>query len=176
MIYSLGERQLATVGDDYFVAPSADVIGSVRLGRWSSVWFNAVLRGDSDWIELQEGTNVQDGSVLHTDPGIPLVLGAHCTVGHKAFLHSCQVGEHSMIANGAMVLDGAQIGSYTIVAAGAFVPPRKVIPSGVVVMGSPAKVVREIDERDRTRLIESARHYVINAQRYRQELKVRSEQ
>lgn len=174
MIYSLGEQQLATVGDDFFIAPSADVIGSVRLGRWASVWFNAVLRGDSDWIELGDGTNVQDGSVLHTDKGTHLVLGAHCTVGHKAFLHSCRVGEHSMIANGAMVLDGAQIGNFTIVAAGAFVPPRKVIPDGVVVMGSPAKVVREITDRDRELLTWSAEHYEQNAQRYRRELRVRS--
>lgn len=171
MIYSLGERRLATVGEEYFVAPSADVIGSVRLGRWASVWFNAVLRGDNDWIELGEGTNVQDGSVLHTDSGTPLVVGPHCTVGHKAFLHSCQVGDHSLIANGAMVLDGARIGSFTIVAAGAFIPPRKAIPDGVVVMGSPAKVVREIDDRDRRLLLEGPLHYQQNAQRYRRELR-----
>ena len=176
MIYSLGERQLASVDEEYFVAPSADVIGSVRLGRWASVWFNAVLRGDSDWIELGDGTNVQDGSVLHTDPGTPLVIGPNCTVGHKAFLHACTVGEHSMIANGAMVLDGAQIGSFTIVAAGAFVPPRKVIPDGVVVMGSPAKVVREITDRDRDRLIRAALHYQDHAQRYRRELRPKREQ
>lgn len=175
MIYSLGERQVATVGEDYFVAPSADLIGSVRLGRWASVWFNAVLRGDNDWIELGEGTNVQDGSVLHTDSGRPLVLGPNCTVGHKAFLHACTVGEHSMIANGAMVLDEARIGSFTIVAAGAFVPPRKVIPDGVVVMGSPAKVVREITDRDRELLLQAALHYQHNAQRYRRELQARRE-
>jgi carbonic anhydrase/acetyltransferase-like protein (isoleucine patch superfamily) len=173
MIYSLGARHFEAMGEDYFVAPSADLIGSVRLGRWASVWFNAVLRGDNDWIELGESTNVQDGSVLHTDSGTPLVLGPHCTVGHKAFLHACTVGEHSLIANGAMVLDGAKIGAYTIVAAGAFVPPRKVIPDGVVVMGSPAKIVREVTEKDRELLINSALHYQHNAQRYRKELVVR---
>ena len=171
MIYSLGERRVATHGDDYFVAPSADVIGTVRLGQWASVWFNAVLRGDNDWIELGEGTNVQDGSVLHTDQGTPLILGANCTVGHKAFLHACVVGSHSMIANGAMVLDGARIGSYSVVAAGAFVPPRKTVPDGVVVMGNPAKVVREITDRDRQMLVGAAQHYRDNARRYRQELK-----
>lgn len=170
MIYTLGERRIETVGDDYFVAPSADVIGSVRLGRWASVWFNAVLRGDSDWIELGEGTNVQDGSVLHTDEGIPLVLGRNCTVGHKAFLHSCTVGEHSMIANGAMVLDGAKIGNFSIVAAGAFVPPRKTVPDGVIVMGSPAQVVREITEKDRQLLLGSATHYQENARRFKTQL------
>lgn len=171
MLYSLGERHVETAGDDYFVAPSADLIGSVRLGRWASVWFNAVLRGDNDWIELGEGTNVQDGCVLHTDSGVPLVLGPNCTVGHKAFLHACTVGEHSLIANGAMIMDGAKIGNFSIVAAGAFVPPRKTIPDGVVVMGSPAKVVREITAKDRQLLIGSALAYQKNAQRYRQQLK-----
>jgi carbonic anhydrase/acetyltransferase-like protein (isoleucine patch superfamily) len=170
LIYALGERRIATSGDDYFVAPSADVIGTVRLGRWASVWFNAVLRGDNDWIELGEGTNVQDGTVMHTDTGQPLVVGPNCTIGHKAFLHACTIGEHSMIANGAMILDGASVGRFSIVAAGAFVPPRKTVPDGVVVMGSPAKVVREITDKDRELLIGSAKHYVQNAQRYRREL------
>ena len=171
MIYTLGERRIETLGDDYFVAPSADVIGTVRLGRWASVWFNAVLRGDNDWIELGDGTNVQDGSVLHTDEGFPLVIGANCTIGHRAFLHACTVGDNSLIANGAMVLDGAKIGSFTIVAAGAFVPPRKIIPDGVVVMGSPAQVVRELTDRDRAYITGGAQHYRDNAQRYRTELK-----
>jgi carbonic anhydrase/acetyltransferase-like protein (isoleucine patch superfamily) len=171
MIYTLGERRIETLGDDYFVAPSADVIGTVRLGRWASVWFNAVLRGDNDWIELGDGTNVQDGSVLHTDEGFPLVIGANCTIGHRAFLHACTVGDNSLIANGAMVLDGAKVGSFTIVAAGAFIPPRKIIPDGVVVMGSPAQVVRELTDRDRAYITGGAQHYRDNAQRYRKELK-----
>lgn len=168
MIYTLGERRIATVGDEYFVAPSADVIGTVRLGRWASVWFGAVIRGDNDWIELGDGTNVQDGSVLHTDTGIPLVIGPNCTVGHQAFLHACTVGEHCMIANGAMVLDGAQIGKFSVVAAGAFVPPRKVIPEGVVVMGSPAKVVREVTDKDQAMILKGAEHYQENARKYRE--------
>ena len=172
MLYSLCERRPLTIGEEYYVAPSADVIGSVRLGRWASVWFSAVLRGDDEWIELGDGTNVQDGSVMHSDPGSPLILGANCTVGHKALLHSCTVGDYSMVANGAMVLDGAKIGSHTIIAAGAFVPPRKVIPSGVVVMGSPAQVVREITDKDRTMLARTALHYQQNGQRFRRELKV----
>lgn len=171
MIYTLGERRIETAGDDYFVAPSADVIGTVRLGRWASVWFNAVVRGDNDWIEVGDGTNVQDGSVLHTDEGFPLVIGANCTIGHRAFLHACTVGANSLIANGAMVLDGAKIGSFTIVAAGAFVPPRKIIPDGVVVMGSPAQVVRELTDRDREYITVGAQHYQDNAKRYRKELK-----
>jgi carbonic anhydrase/acetyltransferase-like protein (isoleucine patch superfamily) len=171
MIYSLGERAIETAGEEFFVAPSADVIGTVRLRRWASVWFNAVLRGDNDWIELGEGTNVQDGCVLHTDTGVPLVIGRNCTVGHKAFLHSCTIGECSLIANGAMVLDGVKVGSYSIVAAGAFIPPRKTIPDGVVVMGSPARVVREITDKDRKLLEGSALFYQNNAKRYRAELR-----
>lgn len=170
MIYTLGERRIETAGEDYFIAPSADVIGSVRLGRWASVWFNAVIRGDNDWIELGEGTNVQDGSVLHTDAGVPLTIGPNCTIGHRAFLHSCTIGEYCMIANGAMVLDGARIGNYSIVAAGALVPPRKIIPEGVVVMGSPAQVVREITDKDRAMLLHGAEHYQHNARRYKREL------
>ena len=170
MIYTLGERRIATVGEEFFVAPSADVIGTIELGRWASVWFGAVLRGDNDWIRIGDGTNVQDGTVMHIEAGHPIVVGANCTIGHKAFLHSCTVGECSMIANGAMVLDGARVGSYSIVAAGAFVPPRKTVPDGVVVMGSPAKVVREITEGDRQLLVAAAKHYVENAQRYRREL------
>jgi carbonic anhydrase/acetyltransferase-like protein (isoleucine patch superfamily) len=171
MIYSIDERRIETSGDEYFAAPSADLIGSVRLGRWASVWFNAVLRGDNDWIELGDGTNVQDGSVLHTDTGIPLVIGANSTIGHRAFLHACTVGENSLIANGAMILDGAKIGSFSIVAAGAFVPPRKIIPDGVVVMGSPAQVVRELTDRDRAMVVAGAKHYQENAKRYRAELR-----
>lgn len=170
MIYTLGERRIETVGDEFYVAPSADVIGTVRLKRWASVWFGAVLRGDSDWIEIGEGSNVQDGTVMHTDEGEPLIVGANCTIGHKAFLHSCTVGNFSMIANGAMVLDGAKIGNYSVVAAGAFVPPRKTVPDGVVVMGSPAKVVREITDKDRQMLLGAAQHYVENAKRYRTQL------
>lgn len=170
MIYTLAGRRIDTHGDDYFVAPSADVIGSVRLGRWASIWFNAVLRGDNDWIEIGDGTNVQDGTVMHTDSGTPLIVGANTTIGHKAFLHACQVGDHSLIANGAMILDGARVGRYSIVAAGAFVPPRKTIPDGVVVMGNPAQVVREISDKDRHLLQHAAEHYVGNAQRYRREL------
>ncbi|HEY8540364.1 MAG TPA: gamma carbonic anhydrase family protein [Steroidobacteraceae bacterium] len=168
MIYTLGERRIETVGEEFFVAPSADVIGTVRLGRWASVWFNAVLRGDTDWIELGDGTNVQDGSVIHIDEGEPVVIGPNCTIGHRAFLHSCTVGECSMIANGAMVLDGAKVGSFSVVAAGAFVPPRKTVPDGVVVMGSPAKVVREITDKDREMLTRAAEHYIENAKRYRE--------
>jgi carbonic anhydrase/acetyltransferase-like protein (isoleucine patch superfamily) len=170
VIYTLGERRIETVGEDFYVAPSADVIGTVRLGRWASVWFNAVLRADTDWIEVGDGTNIQDGTVIHINEGEPVIIGPNCTIGHRAFLHACTVGECSMIANGAMVLDGAKIGSYSIVAAGAFVPPRKTVPDGVVVMGSPAKVVRELTDKDRQMLVNAAQHYIENAKRFRESL------
>jgi carbonic anhydrase/acetyltransferase-like protein (isoleucine patch superfamily) len=146
------------------------VIGSVRLGRWASVWFGAVLRGDCDWIELGEGTNVQDGSVLHTDPGRALSLGDNVTVGHLVHLHTCTIGNDCLIGNGAVVLDRAVIGSGTIVAARTLIPPDKVIPSGVVIMGSPGKVVRELTDKDRERIRRASQHYVQNAKRYRDEL------
>jgi carbonic anhydrase/acetyltransferase-like protein (isoleucine patch superfamily) len=170
VIYTLGERRIETVGEEFYVAPSADVIGTVRLGRWASVWFNAVLRADTDWIEVGDGTNIQDGTVIHINEGEPVIIGPNCTIGHRAFLHACTVGECSMIANGAMVLDGAKIGSYSIVAAGAFVPPRKTVPDGVVVMGSPARVVRELTDKDREMLVNAAQHYIENAKRFRDSL------
>ena len=170
MIYRLGSRCVETKGEEFYVAPSADVIGSVRLGRWASVWFGAVLRGDCDWIELGEGTNVQDGSVLHTDPGRALSLGDNVTVGHLVHLHTCTIGNDCLIGNGAVVLDRAVIGSGTIVAARTLIPPDKVIPSGVVIMGSPGKVVRELTDKDRERIRRASQHYVQNAKRYRDEL------
>jgi carbonic anhydrase/acetyltransferase-like protein (isoleucine patch superfamily) len=170
MIYRLGTRALETRGEDYYIAPSADVIGSVRLGRWASVWFGAILRGDNDWIDIGDGSNVQDGTVMHTDAGTPLLVGRDVTIGHLAFLHMCTVGDRCLIGNGAKVLDGAVIGANTIVGANAFVPPGKVIASGVVVMGSPAQVVRELSAKDQHRIEHGATHYVKNAQRYKAEL------
>jgi carbonic anhydrase/acetyltransferase-like protein (isoleucine patch superfamily) len=169
MIYRLGDRCIQTVGEEFYVAPSADVIGNVRLGRWASVWFGAVLRGDNDWIELGDGTNVQDGSVLHTDEGTPLVVGRNVTIGHRTLLHKCSIGDDCLIGNGAMILDRAVIGAHTVVAAGAFVPPGKIIPGGVVIMGSPAKVVRQLAPKDRKLIERGAQHYIDNARRYRTE-------
>ena len=169
MIYRFGDRCIQTIGEEFYVAPSADVIGSVRLGRWASVWFGAVLRGDNEWIELGDGTNVQDGSIVHTDAGQPLLVGRNVTIGHRTLLHGCSIGDECLIGNGAMILDGAVIGDHTIVAAGTFVPPSKVIPSGVVVMGSPAKVVRELALKDRTLIARGAQHYIHHARRYRSE-------
>lgn len=158
MIYEFdGHRP--DIAEGVYVAPSADVIGQVRLARGSSVWFGVVLRGDTDWIDIGENSNVQDGTVMHTDPGVVLHVGANVTIGHRAFLHGCTIGEGSLIANGAMVLDRAVIGRNCVIAAGALVPPDKVIPDGSVVMGSPGKIVREVGERERALIQRSVDNY-----------------
>lgn len=172
MIYALGGRQIETCGEDYFVAPGACVIGTVRFGKHASVWFNCVLRGDSDWINLGESTNIQDGSIIHVDAGEPVTLGERVSVGHRALLHGCTVGDSTLIANGAMVLDRARIGRHCIIAAGALVPPDKVIPEGSVVMGVPGKIVRQVDAEDIARINHTAQHYVERIEIYKRDLRV----
>ncbi len=170
MLYSLGEKHLETVGDEYYVAPSAQVIGCVRLGRQASIWFNCVLRGDSDWLIIGDGSNVQDGTVIHTDEGVPLSIGRNVSIGHAALLHGCVVGDDTLIANGARVLDNVRIGRNCVIAAGALVPPDKVIADGSVVMGVPGKVVRRVTEQELTMIAQVAAHYRELGRRYRSEL------
>ena len=172
MIYTFGDRRLETAGDDYYVAPDAQLIGSVRLGHATSVWFNCVIRGDSDWIEIGDGTNVQDGSVIHTDSGFPTAIGRNVTIGHRVLLHSCHIGDGSLIGNGAMVLDRSKVGRNCVVAAGALIPPDKEIPDGAVVMGAPAKIVREVSERDLVMMRHSVEHYQQRLLEYRHALQV----
>ncbi len=172
MIYTLGERRIETAGEDYYVAPDASVIGSVRFGAGASVWFNCVLRGDSDWINLGEGVNIQDGTIIHTDEGEPVSLGARVSVGHRALLHGCTIAESTLIANGAMVLDRVKVGRHCIIAAGALVTPGKVIPDGSVVMGSPGQIVREVNERDLKMIEFIAEHYRARIGQYKRDLRV----
>ena len=146
MIYRLGDKQVEIRGEDYFVAHNATVIGSVILENDASVWFNCVLRGDNDPITIGEGTNIQDGSVLHTDAGVPLTIGKGVTVGHKVMLHGCVIGENSLIGMGATVLNGAKIGNNCLIGAGALIPEGKEIPDGSLVMGMPGKIVRTLSE------------------------------
>lgn len=155
------------IAQDVFVAHNATVLGEVTLAPRSSVWFNAVLRGDVEPIEVGEESNVQDGVILHTDPGAPLRIGARVTIGHGAILHGCTVGDESLIGIGAVVLDRAVIGRRCIVAANALVPPGREIPDGSMVMGSPAKVVRPLRPDEFELLVESSRHYVQAAKRHR---------
>jgi carbonic anhydrase/acetyltransferase-like protein (isoleucine patch superfamily) len=171
MIYTIGNRRLQT-GRTFYLAPSADVIGSVRLGERASVWFGAVLRGDDEWIEIGEDSNVQDLSMIHADAGFPTRIGARVTIGHKVLLHSCEVGDDSLIGNGAIVLDRVRIGCHSVIAAGTLIPPDKVIPDGVMVMGSPGKIVRELSEQERAMIAHGWQHYVAAAERYRVGLKV----
>ncbi len=167
MIYTLGDRRIETSGDDFYIAPSADVIGSVRIGREASIWFHCVLRGDHEWIVIGDGTNVQDATVIHADPGTPTILESNVAVGHRALLHGCVVEEDSLIGNNAVVLDGARIGRRCLIAAGALVPPNKVIPDGSVVMGVPGKVVREVTQEDLAMIRHTCEHYRENARQFR---------
>ena len=169
MIYRLGNREPVFNGD-YWIADSASVIGSVVLEHEASIWFNAVLRGDNDLITIGAGSNIQDGSVLHTDPGAPLTIGQGVTVGHKVMLHGCTIGDNSLIGINAVVLNGARIGENCLIGANALIPEGKEIPAGSLVMGSPGKVVRELDERAIKGLTMSAAGYVKNYKRFRDEL------
>ena len=150
----------------YWIAASADVIGRVRLERNASVWFNAVLRGDNELIWLGEGSNIQDGCVLHTDMGSPLTVGRNCTIGHQAMLHGCTVGENTLVGIGATILNGAVIGKNCLIGAHTFIPERKVIPDNSLVMGAPGKVVRELDAEGVARLSAAAASYVRNWKRF----------
>ena len=166
--YSLGGlAPTLPASGNYWIAPNATVIGNCILQENTSVWFNAVLRGDCDPITIGENANVQDGAVLHTDYGCPLTVGANVTVGHLAMLHGCTIGDNSLIGIGAVVLNNAVIGKNCIIGAKAFIPEGKVIPDNSLVMGAPGKVVREISDAQTQLLIGSALHYVQNWKRYR---------
>lgn len=169
MKYQLGKLRVQADPDSW-VAPQAVVIGNVQLAKGASVWFNAVLRGDNEPIVIGENSNVQDCAVLHTDPGFPLTVGKGVTIGHHVMLHGCTVGDHSLIGINAVVLNGAVIGKHCIIGANALVTEGKQIPDGSLVVGSPAKVVRELTPEQRAMLEQNAEHYVANAARFAQEL------
>jgi carbonic anhydrase/acetyltransferase-like protein (isoleucine patch superfamily) len=169
MMYSLGNRFVQAEGD-YFVADGAIVIGNVLLRRNASVWFNAVIRGDNELITVGENSNVQDGSVLHTDPGMPIVIGADVTIGHKVMLHGCTIGDGSLVGINAVVLNGARIGRGCLIGANSLVTEGKEIPDGSVVMGSPGKIVRQLTPEQQAGLVASARHYVENFKRFKRDL------
>ena len=174
MRYRLGNARVEAHPESW-VAPSADLIGKVRLEAGASVWFGAVLRGDNELIHIGENSNVQDGSVMHTDMGFPLTLGKGVTVGHNVMMHGCTVDDYSLIGINSVILNGAKIGKYCIIGANSLIPEGKVIPDGSLVMGSPGKVVRELTEQQKKMLEASAAHYVHNAQRYARELVVDDE-
>ncbi|RRH74737.1 gamma carbonic anhydrase family protein [Falsigemmobacter faecalis] len=170
MIYALEEFE-PEIAPDAFVAPGAQVMGKIRLEAGSSVWFNAVLRGDNEWITIGRGSNVQENCVFHTDMGYPLVVGENCTIGHKAVLHGCTIGDGSLVGMGAIILNGAKIGKGCLIGAGALIPEGKEIPDGALVMGAPGKVVRMLDAEAQAQLLKSAEGYRRNALRFRQGLR-----
>ena len=170
MIHRLGDREPVFEGSGHFVAANATIIGSVRLRSAASVWFNAVLRGDNDWLEVGERSNIQDGSILHTDPGIKLVIGREVTIGHRVMLHGCTIGDNSLIGIGSTVLNHARIGKNSLVGAHALVTEGKDFPDGSLIVGSPARVVRSLSDEEIAGISMSADVYVRNAQRFSDEL------
>ncbi len=170
-LYRLGALQPSLPPEgDYWIAPNATVVGNVVLHRNASIWFGAVLRGDNDPITVGENSNIQDLSVLHTDMGSPLTIGANVTVGHKVMLHGCTVGDGSLIGINSVILNGAVIGKGSIVGANSLITENKHFPDNVLIVGSPAKVVRELDERAAQMLLASATHYVENWKRFARDL------
>jgi carbonic anhydrase/acetyltransferase-like protein (isoleucine patch superfamily) len=166
-VYSLNGESPQLPGEGIFwIAPSADIIGRVRLHPDASVWFQATLRGDNEWIEVGEGSNVQDGCVLHTDQGAPLTIGIGCTIGHRAILHGCTIGDNSLIGMGATILNHAVIGRNCLVGANALVTEGKIIPDNSLVLGSPGKVVRTLDGDAVRALALAARNYAENWKRF----------
>ena len=169
-IYQLDDHR-PQVHESAWVADSAQVMGAVTLHADASVWFAATVRGDTEHITIGEGSNIQDGSVLHADHGLPLTVGKHVTVGHKVMLHGCTIGDESLIGIGAVVLNGAKIGKNCLVGAGSLVTEGKEFPDGSMIMGTPAKVVRQLTPEQIEGLRRSAQHYVENARRFKAGLK-----
>jgi carbonic anhydrase/acetyltransferase-like protein (isoleucine patch superfamily) len=166
-LYTLDKTGVVTPGaGTYWVAPNATVLGNVEIGVDASVWFNTVIRGDNERISIGSRSNVQDGCVLHTDPGFPMTIGPDCTVGHMVMLHGCTIGRGSLIGIGAIILNGAVIGDECLIGAGALIPEGKAIPPRSVVMGAPGKVVRELTDADAARIADGVGNYVRNWKRF----------
>lgn len=174
MIADLHDRKVI-MDPDTFVAPTAAVLGSVTLEKGASVWFSAVIRGDSEQILVGADSNVQDGAVLHADPGHPLLIGTGVTIGHNATVHGCQIGEFSLVGINAVILNGARIGKHCLIGSNALVTEGSVIPDGSLVIGSPARVKRALSEQEIAGLQRSAQHYAENGRSFKQGLVLRPE-
>jgi carbonic anhydrase/acetyltransferase-like protein (isoleucine patch superfamily) len=171
-IYQLdGQRPDLPADDRYWIAESAAVIGTVRLKRDASVWYGASLRGDNEWVEVGERSNIQENCILHTDIGFPLTIGAGCTIGHSVILHGCTIADDSLIGMGAIVLNGVKIGRHCLVGAGAVVTEGKEFADNSLIIGAPARAMRQVDDKILQLIAESADFYVNNWQRYRKGLK-----
>jgi len=171
-IYELDGQAPELPGEgEYWVAETATLIGRVRLKKDASVWFGSVLRGDNEWIELGERSQIQDNASLHTDPGYPLVIGTNCVIGHSVILHGCIVGDESLIGMGAIVLNGAKIGKHSLVGAGAVVTEGKTFPENSLIVGAPARVMRTLNEEAIAMIRKGADHYVRRFKQYAKGLK-----
>lgn len=148
------------IDETAFIAESADVVGQVNIERNANIWYGTVLRADDNYITVGENTNIQDGSIVHISEKFPTIIGKNVTVGHKSIIHGCEIGDNTLIGMGSIVLDGAKVGEFTLLGAGSLVPPGKEIPSGVLAMGSPAKVIRELSDEEKENLTNSALKYV----------------
>jgi carbonic anhydrase/acetyltransferase-like protein (isoleucine patch superfamily) len=171
MIFSLNERSVALASENYFIADNATVIGSVVIGDNVSIWFNAVLRADNDVITIGDETNIQDGAVVHVDPGKPVTIGRGVTIGHKAVIHGCRIGDNTLIGINTVILNDAQIGNNCLIGANAFIPEGKIIPDGSLVVGAPGRVLRQLTEEQIEGLRKSAAGYVENGRRFREGLR-----
>ena len=174
MMYSLEDKRVTLLGDGHFIAPGAVLIGDVVLHENASVWFGCVLRGDADRIEIGAGSNIQDGTVLHADPGFPMTVGERVTVGHKAMLHGCTIGDGSLVGIGAIVLNGAKIGKGCLIGANALVTEGMEVPDGSLVLGSPGKIKTQLSPEQQDALLHNSDHYVSNAHRYNAHLQEQS--
>lgn len=170
MKYTLEGVSVSTDGDAFYIAPTAVVIGKVRLDRNASVWWNAVIRGDNEPITVGENSNIQDGCILHTDVGMPCTVGKNTTIGHMAVLHGCTIGDNSMVGIGAIVLNGVTVGNNCIIGSNALIPDGKTIPDNSVVMGSPGKIVRQTTAADVANIRETVTFYVDNQDRFKHAL------
>lgn len=170
-LFSIGERRVELRGAHHYVAYDATVVGSVILEADVNIWFKVVIRAENDQVTIGEGTNVQDGSVLHVDPGYPMRLGHNVTIGHKAMLHGCTIGDGTLVGINSVVMNGARIGKHSLIGANTLIAEGKEIPDGVLVLGSPGKVVRELKQEEMDYLLGIARGYVDRSKYYKENLK-----
>ena len=170
-VFSLGERRVELRGRDHYIAWDATLAGSIILENAVSIWFNVVIRADNDQVHIGEETNIQDGSVLHCDPGFPLTIGKRVTVGHKVMLHGCSIGDGALIGINSVILNGAKIGAGSLIGANSLVAEGKEIPPGVLAVGSPAKVVRELTPEQIAGLLKVSEGYVARSKLFKQHLR-----
>lgn len=170
-LFSIGDKRVELIGEHHYIAHDATLVGAITLEADVNVWFQVVIRAENDTVRIGAGSNVQDGSVLHVDPGFPLTLGPRVTVGHKVMLHGCTIGEGSLVGINSVVMNGARIGRGALIGANTLIAEGKEIPDGVLVLGSPGKIVRELKPEERAGLLKIAAGYVERSRRYRTELR-----